>query len=142
MYRLLMLVLLGLSLTLSACGKKEQAAPPAASSENIQKSATEAGGAKVDQVLQARDEFAGKAQQEMDELNAKLLEFKNKAQTLTGEAKDKIDQQIQDLEQEQKAAAQKLDELKSATGDKWNELKSGVSEAVDRFKQSIQKASS
>lgn len=139
MNRLLMPVLLGLSLTLPTCGKKEENVPPPTSSEGVQKKAAEATGAKKDQAQQARNEFVGKAQKEMDELNNKMAELKNKAQTLTGAAKDKLDQQIQSLERERKAAEQKLAELQSATGEKWNELKAGVSDAVEHLKQSIQK---
>ena len=100
MNRLLMPVLLGLSLALSACGKKEEAAPPATTAEGMKKEAAAAIGAAEDQAKKMRNEFVSKAQQEMDELNAKLAELKTKAQTLTGEAKVKLDQQIQKLEQE------------------------------------------
>lgn len=81
MHRLLMPMLLGLSLSLSACGKKEEAAPPVTSYEGVQKDVTVASGATEDQAME----------------------------TLISEAKVKIDQQIQGLDQEQKAAAQKLD---------------------------------
>lgn len=137
MNRLLMLVLLGLSIILSACEKKEQLPQPTIGSESAEKPA---GASMTEQAQQARKAFVDKAQQEMDALNLKLGELKRKAQTLTGEAKVKIDQQIQNLEQEQKAAAQKLDEMKSATGDKWDALKAGVADAVERFKQSFEKA--
>ena len=137
MNRLLMLVVLGLSFILSACGKKDEAAPPKTGVEGVKQEAAAAIGAAEEQAKQMRNEFVAKAQQEMDELNAKLAELKTKAQKLTGEAKVKINQQIQNLEQEQKTAAQKLGELKSATGEKWNELKAGASEAVDRFKKSV-----
>lgn len=139
MNHLLMLVLLSLSLALSACGKKEEAALPKTSAEGVKQEAAQAIGAAEEQAKKIRDEFVSKAQQELNELNAKLAELKTKAQTLTGEAKVKIDQQIQNLEQEQKTAAQKLGELKSATSEKWNELKAGASEAVDRFKQAVKK---
>ena len=139
MNRLLMPVLLGLSLALSACEKKEEAAPPA-TSEGVKQEATAATGAAEEQAKQMRNEFVAKAQQEMDELNAKLAELKTKAQTLTGEAKVRIDQQLKSLEQEQKTAAQKLGDLRAATGEKWNELKAGVSESVDRFKKSVKTA--
>ena len=139
MNRLLLLVLLGVSLMVSACEKKEEYVLPKTAESAKQESAT-ASMPATDQAKQMRNEFVGKMQQDMDEMNAKLGEIKTKAQTLTGEAKVKIDQQIQNLEQEQKTAGQKFDALKSATGEKWTEMKSGVSDAVDRLKQSIQKA--
>lgn len=140
MNRLLMLMILGLSLTLSGCGKKEESSPPKTSSEGVQKEATDGGGTMTEQAKQERNEFVGRVQKEMDELNNKLAELKKQALEVTGEAKIKLDQQIQNLEQEQKTAAQKLADLKSATGDKWNEMKAGVSDAVDHLKQSYQKA--
>jgi len=71
MNRLLMLVLLGLSLTLSACGKKEEFPTPKTSSEGVQTEATGASGAAEGQAKRKRDELVSKAQQEMDELGAK-----------------------------------------------------------------------
>lgn len=135
MNRSLMLLILGMTLILSACEKKEEAAPPVTSAEDVQKEAAEITAAKADQEMLARNEFVAKTQQELDELNVKLVELKDKAKVLTGEAKAKIDQQVQNLEQEQKTAAQKLDELKAATGEKWNELKAGVSATIERTKK-------
>ncbi len=137
MNRLLVPVLLGLSITLSACEKKEQLPQPTIESESAEKPA---GAPMTEQAQEARKAFVDKAQQEMDALNVKLGELKSKAQSMSGEAKAKIDQQIQNLEQEQKTATQKLDELKSATGEKWDALKAGVADAVERFKQSFEKA--
>jgi len=140
MNRLLILLLLGVSLALSACQKKEDETAPKMSSEEVKKEVKEAAVAVGEHVNQERNEFVDKVQKEMDELNNKLAELKKQALEATGEAKTKLDQQIQNLEQELKAAEQKLADLKSATGDKWNELKAGVSDAVEHLKQSFQKA--
>ncbi len=139
MNRLLMLVLLAVSFMLSACEKKEEYVLPKTAESAKQESAT-ASMPAADQAKQLRNEFVGKMQQDLDEMNTKLGELKAKAQTLTGEAKVKIDQQIQSLEQEQKAAVQKFEELKSATGEKWSEMKTGVGDAVEHLKQSVKKA--
>ena len=140
MNRLPVLVLLGLSVTLSACEKKEQLPQPTIGSESTRKPAAGSGATMTEQAHQKRKAFVEEMQREMDALNVKLGELKSKARTLTGEAKVKIDRQIQNLEQEQKAAARKFDALKTATGEKWTEMKAGVVDAVDRLKQSVRKA--
>ena len=139
MKRLLLPVLLGLAFTVSAAEKREEGAPTKTGSADVRKETGEAVDAMTDKARQERDEFVGKAQKEMAELNKKMVELKKKAKKLSGEGKAKLDRQIQDLEPELKAAEQKLADLKSATGEKWEELKAGVSGAIGRLKQSMQK---
>lgn len=136
---LLLPVLLGLALNVSAAEKREEGAPPGTGSTDVRKEAGEAIDAATTKARQERDEFVDKAQKEMAELNKKMAELRKKAKKLSGEAKAKLDRQIQNLEPELKAAEQKLADLKSATGEKWKELKAGVSGAIDRLKQSMQK---
>jgi Skp family chaperone for outer membrane proteins len=139
MKRLLLPVLLGLAFTVSAAEKKAEGAPPKSGSADVRKETGEAVDAMAAKARQERDEFVGKAQKEMAELNKKMAELNKKAKKLSGEGKAKLDRQIQNLEPELKAAEQKLADLKSATGEKWEELKAGVSGAIDRLKQSMQK---
>ncbi len=139
MKRLLLPVLLGLAFTVSAAEKREEGVPPKTGSADVRKETGEAIDAMTAKARQERDEFVGKAQQEMAELNKKMAELRKKAKKLSGEAKARLDQQIRNLEPELKAAEQKLADLKSATGEKWEELKAGVSGAIDRLKQSVQK---
>lgn len=137
MNRLLLAFLLGSLLAVSACSKKEEDRPPSkVSTEDVKKETKEAIGTAMDYAKQERDEFVGKAQKELDEINPKMEELKKKAQEATGEAKVKLDEQIKRLQQEQKAAAEKLDKLKSATGEAWKDLKAGVQAAIDHLKQS------
>ena len=136
---LLLPVLLGLVLNVSAAEKREEGVPPKANSADVRKEAGETVDAATAKARQERDEFVVKAKKELAELNKKMSELKNKAKKLSGEGKAKLDRQIQDLEPELKAAEQKLADLKSATGEKWEELKAGVSGAIDRLKQSMKK---
>lgn len=139
MKRLVIPVVLGLALAMSACGKKEEGTAPQTSAGEVQKEVKEAVSAVADKARQERDEFVSKTQKEVDELNKQMAELRQKAEKATGEAKAKLDQQLQNLEQERQAAEQKLAELKAATGEKWQEFKAGVSDAIDRLKQSIRK---
>jgi Skp family chaperone for outer membrane proteins len=138
MKNLLLPVLLGLALNVSAAEKREEGVPPKTGSADVRKEAGEAIDAATAKARQERDEFVGKAQKELAELKKKMAELRKKAKKLSGEAKAKLDRQIQNLEPELKAAEQKLADLKSATGEKWEELKSGVSRAIDRLKQAMQ----
>ena len=139
MKRLLLPMLLGLALTVSAAEKMEEGAPSGKAPADVRKETGEAVDAVAAKARQERDEFVDKAQKEMAALNKKMAELRMKAKKLSGEAKAKLDRQIQNLEPELKAAEQKLADLKAATGEKWEELKAGVSGAIDRLKQSLQK---
>ena len=140
MKRLLLPVLLGLALTVSAAEKREEGAPTKTGSTDVRKETGEAVDAMTAKARQERDEFVAKAQKEMAELKKNMAALNKKAKKLSGEAKANLDQQVKNLEPELKAAEQKLADLKSATGEKWAELKSGVSSAIDRLKQTMQKA--
>lgn len=139
MKRLLLPMLLGLALTVSAAEKMEDGAPSGKAHADVRKETGEAVDAVAAKARQERDEFVAKAQKEMDALNKKMAELRMKAKELGGEGKAKLDRQIRNLEPERKAAEQKLADLKSATGEKWKELKAGVSGAIDRLKQSLKK---
>lgn len=137
MSQLLMLMLLGASLLLAGCEKKEAFPPPKTNAEDVQQAPVVNVEAATEQ---ARKEFVSKARKDLDVLNTKLAEFRNKTKVLTGEAKAQVEKQIKNLEQEQSIAEQKLAELQTATAGKWSELKQGVSEGIDRFKQALEKA--
>lgn len=81
MNRLLMLLLLGMSLTLSACQKKEGATPPISGSEGVQKETMEINVANDDQEMQV----------------------------IISAAKARVDQQLQSQEPEKESETQKLD---------------------------------
>lgn len=139
MKRLLLPVLLGLALTVSAAEKREEAIPPKTGSADVRKEAGETIDAATAKARQERDEFVAKAQKEMAELNKKMAELRKKAKKLGGKAKARLDRQIQNMEPELKAAEQKLADLKSATIERWEGLKAGVSGAIDCLKQAMQK---
>lgn len=139
MKSMLLPVLLGLALTVSAAEKREEGVSPRTDTTDVRKETGEAIDAATAKARQERDEFVAKAQNEMAELDKKMAELRKKAKKLGGGAKAKLDRQIRNLEPELKAAEQKLADLKSATGEKWEELKAGVSGAIDRLKQSIRK---
>jgi Skp family chaperone for outer membrane proteins len=139
MKRLLLSILMGSALAVSAAEKKEESAPPKVDPADVRKETREAVDAVTAKVRQERDEFVGKAQKEIAELNKKMAELRKEAEKLGGEAKARLDRQIRNLEPELKAAEKKFADLKSATGEKWEELKVGVSGAIDRLKQSMQK---
>jgi len=87
MSRQLMLVLLGSFLTISACEKKEEFFQPKTGSDSAKKAVAGTGTAMEDQAKQKRDAFIARVQKDMDELDAKLAELKQKALSLSGEAK-------------------------------------------------------
>ena len=82
MKRLLLPVLLGLALTVSAAEKTEEGVPPRTGSTDVRKEAGEAIDAAAAKARQERDEFVGKAQKEMAGLNKKMAELRRRRRSL------------------------------------------------------------
>jgi len=126
---LLVPLLSGLLLTISACDKKDEGILPKLNSVDRvdvkEKSALE------------REEFIRQAQQEIDEMHIKLSYIRARAVAATGQAKEKLDRQVLLLEQEQKVVEEKLSNMKAEIGEKWKDLKTGVTAAIEQFKQSL-----
>lgn len=139
MKRLILPILLGLSLTVSAAEKPGNGATAKTGSADVKEEVGEAVDAVAAKARQERDEFVAKAEKEMAELKSNLAKLKTKAEKLSGKAKARMDRQIREMEPELKAAEQKLADLKSASREKWHELKTGISGAIDRLKHAMQK---
>lgn len=67
-----LILLVGVVLALSACGKKEESVLPKISTGEVQKEAKQVVSTLAEQTKQERDEFVSKAQKDMDEFNARM----------------------------------------------------------------------
>lgn len=132
--------LTGSVLALSACGKKEETPAPKVERMAMTNNLLRVAGTAERDMKQERSEFVKKAQKDIDELDAKIMELKQKAESATGKAKRKMEYEIGKLQPLRKAAVEKLDELKVSTGEAWRNLKAGVESAIDRLRQAVMSA--
>lgn len=87
-----------------------------------------------------RDQFIGKADEELARAKTKLAELQKNAGQTTGEAKVKLDAAIVDLQQSIKGMEDKLSEMKKAAVERWKEFQAGVDAATTRLKKAMDKA--
>ena len=137
---LILPIVLVLSLFIGACDKVEDSKRPKVNSDEITEKIIDSVTTANEKAKQERDQFVLNVQEEMDELNIKFDEFKQRVENATGNTKEDLTQKMQDLEQERNEVKLKLKRIKSETSDKWDELKLVISEAIENLKQSIAKA--
>jgi myosin heavy subunit len=140
MVRLLMLMLVGLSLSLGACEKREhKAESDNVSSKEVQQKVTEAMQTAADYAKQEKDDYVASVQKEMDEARQDIERLKAKAKTASAKAKVEIDRDIKAAEAKWEVAEQKLHELKAASIESWKNLRAGMDKAVGDVKQRFSK---
>lgn len=137
---LILPIVLVLSLFIGACDKVEDSKRPKVNPDEITEKIIDSVTTANEKAKQERDQFVLNVQEEMDELNIKFDEFKQRVENATGNTKEDLTQKMQDLEQERNEVKLKLKRIKSETSDKWDELKLVISEAIENLKQSIAKA--
>jgi hypothetical protein len=141
MVRLWVLMLVGLSLSLSACEKREhKAESDKVSSREVQQKVTDAMQTAADYAKQEKDDYVASVQKEMDEARQDIERLKAKAKTASAKAKVEIERDIKTAETKWQAAEQKLQELKAASVESWKSLRAGMDKAVEDVKQFFAKS--
>lgn len=134
MVRFLRFMLVGISVSISACQKQE---PAKVTAEEVREKAAQAAGAATHYAKQEKEEYIGKVQKEMDELKAEIGKLKTEARKASAKAKAKLDDDIKVSEDKWKTAERKFVELKSASADAWEGMKAGVDKAMEDLKQTF-----
>jgi len=88
----------------------------------------------------AKNQFVKKMETELEKVEAKIAEMKEKAENATEEAKGEYKKQIRSLQGKKSSFQRKLNELQDASGEAWEELKAGVQKAVDDLKKASDNA--
>ena len=86
-----------------------------------------------------REGYKKQVEENLNALDKKLDELKEKAAEVKGDAKKEFDKEITDLQKKQKAAKKKWNELKSARAKQWEKLKSEMTTAVQELEKSYDK---
>jgi hypothetical protein len=90
--------------------------------------------ATTEAVIAKRDEYAREMNNQLDELDAKLAELKDRAVQAEGQAKKNLDKKLDEAKVKRDAAAKQLEELKLASAERWEKIKVGMGKAVDDLK--------
>jgi hypothetical protein len=88
-----------------------------------------------------KQELKARANQEIDELSAKLNEFKAKKEQVKESAQEKYESLIEKLTERKSIAENQLNSLKEASEEKWGEAKKSFNAAQEDFKSGIKELS-
>jgi DNA anti-recombination protein RmuC len=125
---------------LSACGNDGAPSSSKVTVDQAQQKAQEAADTAAQYARQQRDEYVRRAQQELDDLHAKIEDLRAQAAQSGADARDRLDQQIAALQDQWNRSRDRLDKLKRASGEAWQEIQTGVGNALDELKKSYEKA--
>ena len=138
MNRLLFAALLAMFMSAS-WGSNAEPSSTQTNPDNNKKESTSTIDSATEKLKKEHDEFIRKAQDQLGDLNRRIVELRRTARKKSGEAKIRINQEIRLLETEQKEAEKKLAKLQVEIGKKWETLKSDVSDAIERLEKSVEK---
>jgi len=90
--------------------------------------------------MTTRHEYIEKLKQKLDEWDADIDEFEDRAQAAKAELKFELEDQIKSLRLKRDIARLKLSEIKDASEEAWVDVKQGTEEAWNDLKNAIEKA--
>ena len=85
-----------------------------------------------------RDEAVKTMKAELDKLDKKVAELKEKADKATGDAKTALEAKWKESAAKREAASKKIDEVKAATADKWEAIKKDADKTFEEFKKAVE----
>jgi chromosome segregation ATPase len=87
-----------------------------------------------------RREYQGKVQAELDKINARINEYKAKAEYAKADAISEYHSQLESLMAKRDAAVSKLEQMQSASAEAWEELQRGFENAWKELDTAMQGA--
>lgn len=88
-----------------------------------------------------RSEFIAKAKEELDLLNAKIVDLEAKANEKSGDLRRELKANITGLRESKEQAERRLEDLRLATKPAWEDVKQGVEQAWQSLAKSVERAS-
>jgi hypothetical protein len=85
-----------------------------------------------------KDEAVAAMKVELEKLDKKVAELKEKAEKATGDAKASLEAKWKESAVKREAAGKKLDEMKAAAADKWEAIKKDADKTVEDLKKSVE----
>lgn len=84
-----------------------------------------------------REEFVAKLKQQIDDINAQISEFENRAEEAGTKALDDFDAQVDQLREQAREMQAKLEEMKVAGEDSWDRIVEESRKLRDAFVHSF-----
>ena len=88
-----------------------------------------------------RNEYIAKAKENLDLLNARILELEAKAKEKKGEARREMKAKLSWIRESKEQAQRQLQELKMASEPAWEDVKQGADQAYKSLSEAIERAS-
>ena len=147
MPRLVWMLMLGALLTSSGCEQKPanpmpgKVAPGKVTPEDVRRDAGQAVNTAAEYSQQAKEEFQKKLEAQLNELDAKIAQLREKGRDLKGEAKANWDRKLAALEDKRTAARAKLAEVGHSSAEAWKDVQKGARSAWDELDKAFHDAS-
>jgi hypothetical protein len=86
----------------------------------------------------SRDEAVAAMKSELEKLDKKVAELKERAEKSTGEEKAKLETKWKESAAKRESVGKKLEELKGAAAEKWEAVKKEADTALNEFKKTVE----
>lgn len=91
-------------------------------------------------MTESRGEYISKAKENLDLLNARIVELEAKANKKTGEVRRELKAKISGLQESKNQAERRLDDLRLASEPAWEDVKQGVEQAWHSLSDAVDNA--
>jgi LPS O-antigen subunit length determinant protein (WzzB/FepE family) len=115
--------------------------PGKVTSEDVRRDAGQAVNTAVEYSQQAKDDFQKKLDTQLNELDAKIADLRDKGHELKDDAKANWDRNMAELETKQEAARAKLTEVGNSSAAAWEDVQKGAQSAWDDLDKAFRDAS-
>ncbi len=92
--------------------------------------------------IEQKEEYSAKINEQLLDMEKKIQELKDQAQTMEGDARVSIDQQLAELSAMHENASNELSNLKNHGMETWSEARQILDNAMDQMEQAYQYAKS
>lgn len=89
----------------------------------------------------ARSEYIEKAKENLDLINARIVELEAKANEKTGEARRELKSKLTSIREYKDQAERRLDDLRRASKPAWEDVKYGAEQAWTTLSDAVERAS-
>ena len=106
-------------------------------SDRVVRETQEAVSAAKDYTIQQKDAFQRKIQLELEEIQARIVQLREQAKHVSGEARTDTQKAIRELENKKALAEKRLQAIHSATASSWEQAKMKTAVAMDDLRDSL-----
>lgn len=134
------LMLAGLFAAIGCERKPADRTPGKVTSEDVRRDAGQAVKTAAEYSQQTKEEFQKKFEAQLNELDAKIAELRQKGRDLKDKAKADWDGKMAALETKREAASAKLAEIGHASAEAWKDVQKGAQAAWDELDKAFRDA--